>query len=174
MIRNVHFEQTPDRLKVVLPIKRKWVWFILFTVLMILWVIGLIWAVVFIIRDVAFSGERFAFTFTVMLLVWLYIWYRLGKLLWHQWQYYTADREILFLEKERLMIRRPVSLLGITDAYDMNHVSPFFYSDEQQCPGFEYGHRRVYFGCDLSQAEGNQLVKAINKLYFSRDDENDY
>lgn len=155
----------------VLPVKRNWLWFGLFTVLVIMWVVGLVWAAVFIIRDIAFSGERFAIVFTIMLLIWLYVWYRLGKILWRQWQYYTADREILFINKQRLIVRRPVSILGITDAYDMKYVSPFFYSEEHACPGFEYGRRRIYFGQGLAQPEAEQLVKTINRLYFSYADE---
>lgn len=168
VIRDVHFEQSPERLKIVLPVKRQWVWFALFTVLVLVWLVGLVWGVVFTIRDVAFSGEWFAFAFTVMLLVWLYIWYRLGKILWNQWQYYTADREILFINKERLIIRRPVSILGITDAYDMTHVSPFFYSEEHNCPGFNYGSQRVYFGRSLEEGAAKTLIDTINRLYFER------
>lgn len=173
MIRNVHFEQTPERLKVVLPVKRNWVWFLLFTVLVIIWLVGLVWGLVFTIRDVAFSGERFAIVFTIMLLIWLYIWYRLGRMLWRQWQYYAASREILFINKERLIVRRPVSVLGLTDAYDMQHVSPFFYSDEHHCPAFGYGNQRIYFGYGLEENEARQLAKAINKLYFPYADDAD-
>ena len=174
MIRDVHFEQTPDRLKVVLPVKRQPFWLLLFSLLMIVWLAGLVWGVVFTIRDVAFSGERFAIVFTIMMLIWLYIWYRLGRLLWQQWQYFAANREILFLEKERLMIRRPVSVMGTTDAYDMSYVSPFFYSDEESCPGFTYGNRRVYFGRGLDEVPAQTLVKVINQRYFDVADEDEY
>ena len=168
VIRDVHFEQSPERLTIVLPVKRQWVWFALFSVLVLVWLVGLIWGVVFTIRDVAFSGEWCAFAFTVMLLIWLYMWYRLGKILWNQWQYYTADREILFINKETLIIRRPVSILGITDAYDMAHVSPFFYSDEHNCPAFNYGSQRVYFGRSLEEEAAKRLADTINRLYFER------
>jgi hypothetical protein len=166
MIRGVHFEKTPDRLKAVLPAKRNWWWFALFSILVLIWLVGLVWGIIFTVRDIAFSGERFALVFTIMLLVWLYIWYRLGKILWKQWQFYAADREILFVEKERLIVRRPVSILGITDAYDMNHVSPFFYSEEQHAPAFSYGHQRVYFGHGLDQASARQFVRAVNRVAF--------
>ncbi len=166
-IQNVVFEETDDRLKVVLPVRRQWIWFALFTVLLLLWFVGLVWGIIFTIRDVALSGERYAFVFTLMLLVWLYLWYRLGKILWRLWQHYAAGREIFFVEKSRLIIRRPVSVLGTTDAYDFEHVSPFFFSSKHQCPGFDYGNQRVYFAQDLSAESAQQLVKALNDRYFN-------
>jgi hypothetical protein len=174
MIRDVHVEQMPDRLKVVLPVKRQPFWLLLFSLLLIVWLAGLIWGIVFTIRDIAFSGERFAIVFTIMMLIWLYIWYRLGRILWQQWQYFAATREILFFEKERLMIRRPVSMMGTTDAYDMGYVSPFFYSDEENSPGFTYGSRRVYFGRGLDELSAQNLVRAINERYFDVADEDEY
>ena len=174
-INQVSFEETENRLKAILPVRRYWVWLLLFSLLLILWVVGLIWGIIFTIRDVAFSGERYAIVFTIMLLIWLYIWYRLGKVIWKQWQYYLATREILFIEKDRLIIRRPVSVLGITDAYDFDYVSPFFYSEEHHCPGFDYGKQRIYFGQGLEEEASQQLVEALNERYFdSFDDDDDY
>ncbi len=173
IIRNVHFEQSPDRLKVVLPVKRHWPWLILFSLLMLFWLIGFVWGIVFTIRDVAFSGERFAIVFTIMLLIWLYIWYRLGKILWKQWQYYTANREILFINKEHLIIRRPVSMLGITDAYDMEHVSPFYYNLEHHCLSFAYGSQRIDFGYGLEANSASLLATTLNDQYFPALDDDD-
>jgi hypothetical protein len=171
----VSFAETADRLKVTLPIRRNWAWLLLFSALLILWVIGLVWGIIFTIRDIAFSGERYAIVFTIMLLIWLYLWYRLGKIVWKQWQYYVAVREILFIDKERLIIRRPVSLLGITDAYDFVYVSPFFHSDKHGWPGFYYGKRRIYFGQGLSENSSQQLVDYLNGRYFSAfDNDDDY
>ena len=170
-IPDVKFVDTEDRLKVTLPVRRRWVWFILFTILLFLWLIGLIWGIIFTVRDIAFSGERYAFAFTIMLLVWLYLWYRLGKILWQQWQYYAASREILFIDKERLIIRRPVSILGITDAYDWSYLSPFFHSPEHECPGFDYGNQRVYCGQGLGKQSSQQLVQSLNERYFDFADE---
>ena len=106
-----------------------------------------------------------------MLLVWLYLWYRLGKILWRLWQYYASTREIVFIDKKRLIIRRPVSILGITDAYDFEHVSPFYFSSKHECPGFDYGNQRVYFGQDLSGGSAQKLVEMLNDRYFSYIDE---
>lgn len=174
-IDQVTFEETPDRLKAILPVHRHWAWLLLFTLLLIIWLVGLVWGIIFTIRDIALSGERYAIVFTIMLLIWLYLWYRLGKILWKQWQYYVASREILFIEKEQLIIRRPVSLLGITDAYDFDYVSPFFHSAEHHCPGFDYGKQRIYFGRGLTEESSQQLVHALNERYFNAfDDDDDY
>jgi len=173
-IPDVQFEETPDRLKASLPVHRKWVWRALFSLLLLIWVAGFIAGIIFTIRDIAFSGERYAIVFTIMLLVWLYIWYRLGKIVWRQWQYYAASREILFIEKERLIVRRPVSILGITDAYDLGYVSPFFHSKEHGCPGFDYGNQRVYWGQGLNEESSQQLVQALNERFFNYADDDDY
>ncbi len=173
-IDQVQFEETPDRLKVTLPVRRYWAWFLLFTLLLILWIGGLIWGIIFTIKDIAFSGERYAFAFTIMLLVWLYIWYRLGKIVWKQWQYYAAAREILFIEKDQLIIRRPVSIIGITDAYDFAYVSPFFHSEKHGCPGFDYGKQRIYFAQALDEGSSQELVQVLNKRYFNAGDDDDY
>jgi hypothetical protein len=174
-IDQVSFAESPDRLKVTLPVRRHWAWFLLFTLLMIIWIVCLIWGVVFAIRDIAFSGKPYAIVFTIMILIWLYLWYRLGKIVWKQWQYHFATREILFIEKERLIIRRPVSVLGITDAYDFAYVSPFFHSAEHHCPGFDYGKQRIYFGQGLAEGSSQELVAVLNGRYFSAlDDDDDY
>lgn len=170
-IENATFEESDGRLKIVFSIRRKWIWFVLLTILLALWLIGLVWGVIFTIRDVAFSGQRYAFVFTIFLLVWLYIWYRLGKMLWRLWQHYAANREILFIEKERLIIRRPVSILGITDAYDLEYVSPFFFSPEHECPGFDYGNQRVYFAEELGIESSEALIRFLNERYFGYADD---
>jgi len=170
-IANVQFEETADRLKVTLPVRRRLLVFILFSVMLVMWLVGLAWGITFTVRDIAFSGERYALVFTIMLVAWLYLWYRLGKVLWQQWQYYAASREILFVEKERLIIRRPVTVLGITDAYDLNYMAPFFYSAKHGCPGFEYGKQRVYFGQGLDDQASQELVQALNERCFSFVDE---
>lgn len=175
-IRDVHFEQTPDKVKAVLPTQRKPLWLLTYTILLFVWTAGLIWGIVFTIRDVAFSGERFAVVFTIMLLIWLYIWYRLGRILWQQWQYYAARREILFIEPDRLIIRKPVSILGITEAYDIDHVSPFYYAEEESCSGFKYGSRRIYFARGIDELSAKLLVETLNDICFENEfnDEEDY
>lgn len=172
-IPDVHVEQSDDALKIVLPAQRKPLWLLIYSIILVVWVAGLIWGIVFTIVDVAFSGERFAIVFTIMMLIWLYIWYRLGRVVWSQWQYYAASREILFIEPDRLVIRRPVATLGTTDAYDKSYVSPFYYSAEESCPGFGYGNRQTYFGRGLHEESAQLLVGALNELFFESDYDDD-
>jgi len=169
----IEFEETPEWLKIVLPVRRNWILFVLFTILLVVWMVMLVMGIVFMVRDVAMSGESFAFVFTVMLLALLFILFRFGRVLWGQWQYYTANREILFVNKDQLIVRRPVSILGITDAYDMNHVSPFYYNEKHQCPTFNYAFQHVYFGRDLERDEAQKLITFLNERYFpNHDDDN--
>lgn len=169
----IHFQETPEWLKIVLPVRRNWLLFVLFTVLLAVWIVMLVVGIVFTVRDVAMSGEPFAFVFTVMLLVLLFILFRFGRILWGQWQYYTANREIIFVNEDRLIVRRPVSILGTTDAYDMKHVSPFYYSEKHDCPAFDYAYQHVYFGRDLERDGAEGLIAYLNERYFAGLDDED-
>lgn len=164
-------EETPDWLKIVLPIRRNWILFVLFTILLGVWLAMLAVGIVFMVRDVAMSGEPFAFVFTVMLLVLLLILFRFGRVLWGQWQYYATNREILYVNEDQLIVRRPVSILGMTDAYDMSHVSPFYYSEKHHCPTFDYAYQHVYFGRHLERNEAHRLVAYLNERYFPESDD---
>ena len=172
-IGRISLEDQPEWLKVVMPIKRNWLLFLLFTVALVVWVVFIIGMVIFLVRDVIMAGERFAFSFAVILLIWLAIWWWLGKIVWRRWQYYAASREILFINKDRLMIRRPVSIWGLTEAFDMAYTRPFYISKRHHCPTFEYGSQKVYFGVDLLEDEAAQLVQTLNALYFPQSDLDD-
>lgn len=164
-IETIQFEENNERLKVVLPVKRHWVYLLLYSTMLLVWIGMAVYGIIFTVQ-MAFSGERFAFVFTVMLLVLLYLLYRLGKMVWEQWQYHVSDREILFIHKEMLIVRRPVSIFGITTAYDRAHVTPFYYSDKHHCPAFDYGHQHVYFGHDVPKDSVRRLIGYLNARYF--------
>jgi hypothetical protein len=171
-IENIQFEENNERLKVVLPVKRHWIYLVLYTVMLLIWIGMLVYGIIFT-AQMAFSGERFAFAFTVMLLGLLYFLFRLGKMVWEQWQYYAASREILFVHKEMLILRRPVSIFGITTAFDKTHVTPFYYSEKHRCPAFDYGHQHVYFGNDLPADPAGRLIGYLNARYYPQYDEDD-
>lgn len=174
MISNVHFEQTAERLKIVLPLKRNWFLVVLYTVLMLAWLVMLAGGILFMIREAALSGQRYAFVFTTMIIVLLLVLYRLGRrAVWLPWQSLLATREILFINKEELIVRRPVSLLGTTDFYDMAHVGPFFYLEEQRAIAFPYGQFRTEFGHSLARPEAERLIVTLNERYFPNRDEED-
>lgn len=171
-IENIQFEENNERLKVILPVKKHWIYLVLYSVMLLLWVGMFIFALVFT-GQTAFSGTRFAFVFTVMLLVLFYPLFILGRLVWGQWQYYAANREILFVHSDMLIVRRPVSVFGITTAYDRAHVTPFYFSDKHDCPAFDYGHQHVYFGHDLSFDPARRLIGYLNARYYPHHEEDD-
>jgi len=172
-IGRITLEDQPEWLKIILPIKRNLLLFVLFTVALVVWVVFVIGMLIFLVRDVILVGERFAFAFTIILLIWLAIWLWVGKKVWERWQYYAASREILFINKERLIIRRPVSIWGLTEAFDMEHIRPFYVSKRHGYPTFEYGSQKVYFGIGLLDDETSELVQTLNSLYFRRYDLDD-
>lgn len=159
-IKGVEFEENVDRLKIVWPVARSWPFFILFSASLLIWMGMIIGMLTFIFR----GGN--GFLLTTMLVIWLLIWVWFGRVLWARWQYVAATREILFVTGDHLILRRPVSLLGQTDAYDMAHVSRFYISDQRHCPTFDYGFQRIYFGQSLSSTSGEQLVAALNGRFF--------
>lgn len=148
-----------------MPVVRQTGFLIVYNVLLLVWIAMMVAGLVLTIRT-AFSGERYSFVFTILLLILLYILYRFGKFLRWQWGFFTANREILFLNKERLIIRRPVSIFGPTDAYDMQYVSPFYTAAATGSPAFKYGNHEVLFGQALAETAAGQLVDALNRLYF--------
>lgn len=172
-IGRINLKDQPDWLKVMMPVKRNWVLFAVFSAALLVWLVFIIGMVIFLIRDVIMARERFVFAFSMILLIWLALWWWLGKIVWRRWQYYAAGREILFINKERLLIRRPVSIWGLTDAYDMAYIRPFYISKRHHCPTFEYGSQKVYFGLSLRDGEATSLVKTLNSLYFPGYDPDD-
>lgn len=171
-IETIGFEENNERLKVVLPLQKHWVYLGLYTVMLLTWVSMFVFGLIFTWQT-AVSGERFTFVFTVMLLVLLFILYRLGKIVWRQWQYYAANREILFIYDAMLVLRRPVSIFGITTAFDRAHVTPFYFSDRHHCPAFDYGHQHVYLGQDLLPDAAMELIEYLNGRYFPHHDDDD-
>lgn len=165
LISNVHFEQSPERIKIVLPVERHWAFLILYTVMVMMWLALLVGGLVFTFRDIAFSGERYAFVFTIMLLTGLFILFRFGRHLGRQWANYLANREILFVNPEELIIRRPVSIFGNTDVYGMEHISGFYIAEKPQSAAFDYGARHIYFGEALTAPAQAELVQFLNRRF---------
>jgi hypothetical protein len=116
-------------------------------------------------------GMSSGFVLTVLLLIWMGIWFWFGRFLWSRWQYHAANREILFIDEEQVIIRRPVSILGITTSYDLRHVSPFYYSERHNCPAFDYAYYHVYFAHGLPAEAAHELIAQLNGRYFPDEDE---
>lgn len=166
-IDGVTFEQTPERLKVVLPLRRQWPFLLVYSVLMLTWIVVTVWMLVLLFQTSRGQmGLVFFIVWVLILLVWAYLWYRLGGFVWRWWQYYAATREILFIDPALLIVRRPLSVLGVTDAYAMEHVSPFYYSERHAAVAFDYGSRGGVFGQALAPLQAQQLVTALNRRFF--------
>ena len=162
----IQLEENPERLKIVWPLQRPWLLFGLFTLALVVWLVMLVGMSIYLVRDVVGAGERFTFSFSVMIIVWLLVWIWFGRILNKRWQYVAANREIMFINKKQVIIRRPLSIFGITDAYDMQHVSPFYLSEKHNCPVFDYGFQYIYFGRNLPQHEAKALIEMLNGRFF--------
>ena len=132
----------------------------------------LVGGLVFLAR-VAFSGERWAFVFAIMLLVLLLILFRFGRFLSRQWANYAANRELLFINREELILRRPISIWGNTDTYGMEHVTSFYLSEKPRAVAFDYGYRHIYFGEALRPEAQAGLRNFLNSTYFPDHDEDE-
>lgn len=166
--RDIVFEESPERLKVTIPVKVSWILFTLHTVGLAVWLV-----MVWLVFRYLFLGLSNSFVLTVLILIWLAFWLWFGRFLFNRWQYYAANREILFIDEEQLIVRRPMSILGITNVYDINYVSPFYYSDKHHCLAFDYAYAHVYFGHSLDESASKAFVADMNARYFPDEDEDE-
>ncbi|MDT8307232.1 MAG: hypothetical protein RRC07_14970 [Anaerolineae bacterium] len=166
-LRDITVEETGDRLKVVLPLRRQWPFLLVYSVLLVTWLVVTVWMLVLLFQTQRGSMSTFFLVvWALILLVWAFLWYRLGRFVWRWWQYYAATREIVFVDPSLLIVRRPLSLLGVTDAYAMEHVTPFYYSEQHAAIAFDYGTRGATFGQGLPKQDARQLIAALNRRFF--------
>ena len=166
-IEEVTFDENEERLKVAFPVRRNLLFFGIYSVLLLAWlgVTGWMLALLFA-ADVSAMGLSFIIVWIIILLVWAYIWFRLGRSIWHWWQYHVAEREVLLIDEELLVVHRPFLFLGVTEAYALEHVSPFAYDEEEKVIGFAYGARAGNFASGLPAPAARRLAVALNRRYF--------
>lgn len=164
----ITFEESDDRMKVVLPLGLNWPMLALHSLAILVWMGMLIAVIVYLLRGLSSS-----FVLSVMLVIWMLIWLWFGRFLWSRWQYHAANREVIFIETEQLILRRPVSILGLTWAYDMNHVSRLYYSEQHRCPAFDYAYLHVYFGRSLKEEQARKLIEVVNDRFFPEEIEDE-
>lgn len=157
----VTFEEDLERLKVVIPIRTNWPFLLLFSLAMLIWLTMLIIVLVYI-----FQGMSTNFVLTILLILWMIVWFLFGRFLFARWQYFAANREILFVDEEQLILRRPVSILGLTTSYDIDHITPFYISEKHHCAAFDYAYLHVYFGRSLDEEACQKLIDYLNQRYF--------
>ena len=166
----VLFEENQDRLKVTIPLQRQWLFWVSYTVMLLLW-LGATGGALMRLREIFQSGNFgfegvFLWAWFAILLLIAWGWWYLGRQVWRRWQYYTANRELLFFYKDSLVVRRPLSLLGVTDGYAWAHVSPFVYDAKYDSVAFDYGSQRIPIGLTLPKAEAEALLEALNGRFF--------
>lgn len=172
----IEFTENEQRLKITLPVQRSQLYVGLYTVLLLVWVAMTAWVVIqaFDIpgRDISSTSK---FVLFVIWFLWMAFWLWIGRRLWRWWQFNVADREILFINKEELIVRRPVSILGLTDAYDMRYVEPFVFDETVHGVAFKYGSRFVLVGLGLTEPEAQTLIAMLNRRFFPQamDDDED-
>jgi hypothetical protein len=154
-------EESIDRLKISIPVKINWVLLLLFTLALAVWLGMILVVAIYLIR-----GMSSSFVLTAILLIWMLVWLWFGRFLWSRWQYQAATREILFVDEEQVIVRRPLSILGSTKSYDRHHLSPFYFSDRNQSAAFDYAYLHVYFGKSLSQESAGLLIDNLNARIF--------
>ncbi len=166
----LELEENQERLKIVLPIKRNWLGLAAYSLLVVVWLVILILFLIYLFRPPfpSVASTTYRLVWRGLIVIWLFIWGRyIGRFVLRWWQFYLARREILFINKDVLIIRRPVSLFGLTDAYDMRYVSPFYLHERYHCPAFQYGNtRHILFGVGLPLTESQLLLSYFNRRYF--------
>ena len=161
-------EESESWQKFVMPAKRNWGMFLFYSAAMLVWAGMMIYIFIGLFRPFPITRPFSSnLVWRLILIGWLLVWYFFARrYLWRIWQYYAATREILLINEDEFIIRRPVSLLGITDVYDMKHIQTVEYDADKQTSNFHYGVRRIPFGKALTAAEGQALVATLNHRYF--------
>lgn len=170
MTTPISFEENDERTKIIIPLKRQWGYWLVYTVLLLAWLGGTglaLQQVAAIVRsgNYGFQG-LLLFAYIVILVILAVGWLWLGRQIWRRWQYYTANREILFFYADKLIVRRPLSLLGITEAYSRQHVTHFRLDDKMNCPVFDYGSYRIPVGTTLDEDTAVAFIEQINSRFF--------
>jgi cbb3-type cytochrome oxidase subunit 3 len=171
-IEGITFEENSERLKIVLPVKHNWFLLIAYTLTLITGIGLLIGSIRFGVQ-IGMAKARFSLLFVVMILIFLLMLYYLLKYVFRQWQFNVANREILFFNDEELIVRRPVSILGITTTFDRQYMRPLVYNEQYKSLSFEYGSRTIVIALNLPSSQTVPLATYINERYFPNHDEDD-
>lgn len=180
----ITLEENDERIKVSYPLKRSSLAIGIYTVLASVWLGALLLFIYGLFtKPLGFEqipdGFRLLWRmiWTLGVLVWLFVWIRvIGRLIFRWWQFYLADHELLFIYPgKHLLIHRPVALWGLTDGFDLNHVSPFYYHPTHNSLAFKYGKvTHTLFALTLPKTEQQLLLDFLNRTlfpYYEPDDE---
>ncbi len=177
---NIQFEENDERLKVEIPLHQNPWLTLLYTGFALFWFVGLIIFLVLMFQPERISqAGSFRWTTTIcwfaLVLIWVFVWVRyIGRNVLRWWQFYLAKRELLFIDEKTIMIRRPVSLLGLTDSYDRQYVRPVYHSEQHKALAFPYGNvKHILFALTVPEDDQYQLMAFLNNRYFPNYDDDD-
>lgn len=171
-IDGITFEENERWLKVVLPVRRNWFLLTVYTLLVLTGVSLFVGAIIFGVQ-IGMARQRFSLLFVVMIIIFLIMLYYLLKYVLRQWQFNLASREILFFNEEELIVRRPVSIFGLTTTFDRTYMKPLAYDSTFSALAFDYGSRPVLIGLNLPASQTAPLAEYVNKRYFPHFDDED-
>ncbi len=176
----IEFEETEERMKVEIPLTRSTPAMLIYALLALVWVGGLILFVSFLFRPsgsglVAGLPRSIQIVWFMGVILWIYVWIRyIGRNVLRWLQFYLAKRELLFISEHTLIVRRPVSLLGLTDAYDRRYISPFYFSDQHNALAFPYGNvQHILVAMSVARSEQLELMQFLNNRFFPQIDDDD-
>lgn len=170
MGNRITVEENASRVKITIPLRRLWPYWLTYTLLLLIWIFGTIWGIqtlisYIIVGNYGFEGG-FLIAWIIILVIIAGFWVYMGNTVWKRWQYYTSNREILFFYTDKLIVRRPLSLLGVTEAYDRQYVSYFRFDEKVSGVVFDYGTFRIPVGATLVPEESMALIGLINQRFF--------
>jgi hypothetical protein len=166
--KEVIFEESERHFKVVIPVRFNWPLFILYSLALMVWLAMMIAVLIYLFRGLSSS-----FVLTILLIIWILVWLWFGRFLSGRWQYQAANREILFFDEKQLILRRPVSIFGLTTSYDIRHVSPIYFTEKHSCLAFDYAFLHVYFGHSLERYQAEEVIGILNSRYFPQPGDDD-
>ncbi len=172
---DITVEETDQWQKIILPAESNRFLFVFYSVAMLVWMGMLVVVVVGLFRPFV-EGRPFysSLVWRGLMVLWLLVWiYFARRWLWRNWQYYAATREILFVGEEEFIIRRPVSLLGLTDVYDKAHIDRIEMDREGGFLSFAYGSRPVRFARGVDMSAAQRLVSLLNRQHFGEEEDDD-
>lgn len=169
----ITFEEDSERLKVVIPLQRHVAAAAIYTVLAAAWLVGLIFFLYLLFfppspRGIDALPGLLRAVWILGVLLWLFVWVRyLGRMILRWWQFHLATREVLLVNKDAVIVRRPVSVFGLTDAYDRRYMTPFYYNDTHNCLAFQYGKvRHILVGLTVARPDNLSLLAFLNRRLF--------
>lgn len=171
-IDGITFEENERWLKIVMPVRKNWFLLIIYS-LMVLTGVGLFVGAIIFAVQLGTTWRRFSLLFIVMIVIFLALLYYLMKYVLRQWQFNISNREILFFNEEEMIVRRPVSIFGLTTTFDRQYMHPLSYNDQYSALEFDYGSRPVLIGLNLPKSQTEPLATYINERYFPHFDDED-